>query len=54
MRIYLSGPMSGIAESNYPAFNRAARLLEEMEKAGIGSAMYSDGQRDVLRAEEAA
>jgi Ftsk gamma domain len=35
-------------------YNRAARLLEEMEKAGIVSAMDAEGKRDVLRAEAAA
>jgi len=27
MRIYISGPMSGIAQFNFPAFNQAADLL---------------------------
>jgi hypothetical protein len=27
--IYISGPMSGVADSNFPAFHRAARELRE-------------------------
>lgn len=29
-RLYISGPMSGIAECNYPAFNKAAKELEAL------------------------
>lgn len=29
MPLYISGPMSGIPESNYPAFNAAAQELRE-------------------------
>ena len=29
-------------------YNRAARLLEDMEKAGLVSALTSSGQRDIL------
>ncbi len=29
-------------------YNRAARLLEEMEKSGLVSAMSSNGNRDIL------
>jgi S-DNA-T family DNA segregation ATPase FtsK/SpoIIIE len=29
-------------------YNRAARLVEDMEKAGMVSAMSSNGQRDIL------
>ena len=28
-KIYLSGPMSGYVESNYPAFNKAAKKLRD-------------------------
>ena len=29
-------------------YNRAARLLEQMEKSGLVSAMSGNGQRDIL------
>ena len=29
-------------------YNRAARMLEEMEKAGVVSSMSGSGQRDIL------
>jgi S-DNA-T family DNA segregation ATPase FtsK/SpoIIIE len=29
-------------------YNRAARLVEDMEKAGLVSSMGSNGQRDIL------
>jgi len=29
-------------------YNRAARMLEEMEKSGLVSAMSGSGQRDIL------
>lgn len=30
MKVYIAGPMSGLPEHNYPAFNRAARDLAEI------------------------
>jgi len=29
-------------------YNRAARMIEEMETAGVGSAMQSNGSREVI------
>ena len=29
-RIYLAGPMTGIADYNYPEFNRVAKLIRDM------------------------
>jgi S-DNA-T family DNA segregation ATPase FtsK/SpoIIIE len=29
-------------------YNRSARLLEDMEKAGLVSSLSSNGQRDIL------
>lgn len=30
MRVYISGPMTGIEDENFPAFNRASALLRSM------------------------
>jgi hypothetical protein len=32
--VYVSGPMSGLAENNYPAFHRAAAELHALAAAG--------------------
>ena len=34
-------------------YNRAARLIEDMERAGLVSAMQSNGNREVLAASRA-
>lgn len=43
MRIYLSGPMTGLPDLNYPAFNDAARLLRGMEHE-----VYSPAEWEML------
>jgi hypothetical protein len=42
--IYLSGPMSGLPDFNYPAFNRAAADLRAMEYDVINPAEAIDGE----------
>jgi len=39
--IYLSGPMTGIAEFNYPAFNAAAQVLR-----GLGYEVFNPAEQD--------
>lgn len=34
-RIYLSGPMTGLPEYNYPAFARAAKVLRDADHAVV-------------------
>jgi len=39
---------SAVVEALRIGYNRAARLIEEMERAGLVSAMQSNGNREVL------
>lgn len=59
--LYLSGPMTNIADHNFPAFNAAARLLESAGFDVLNPAAYGEGEmswadylrrdlRDVLKA----
>jgi S-DNA-T family DNA segregation ATPase FtsK/SpoIIIE len=40
--------ISGVQRQLRIGYNRAARLIEEMERAGLVSAMQSNGNRDIL------
>lgn len=43
MRLYLSGPMTGLPKHNYPAFMRWARLLRKANYQVINPAELDDG-----------
>lgn len=54
-RVYLSGPMSGLPESNFPAFHRAAAQLRAEGYAVVNPAEINPGAclswRDWMRAD---
>ena len=43
MKIYVAGPMRGIAEFNFPAFHSAAAFLRS-----IGHVVFNPAERDIL------
>ena len=43
MKVYLSGPMSGLPESNFPAFNHGAKLLRGMGVELVNPAELNPG-----------
>ena len=57
LRVYISGPMSGMPEDNYPAFNAAAEKLKAMgldvenpaEKGKVDGWSYQDYLRYDIR-----
>lgn len=51
MKVYVSGPMSGIAHLNYPAFHAAAKALKEAGYKPINPAENFDGDTTRSRAE---
>jgi len=48
-RIYISGPMTGIAEHNFPAFHRAAARLREAGFTAVNPAENFGGRTDLTR-----
>lgn len=44
MRIYLSGPMTGLPKNNVPAFNKAAKFLRSLGDVVINPAELDKGE----------
>lgn len=44
MRVYISGPMTGLVDLNFPAFNEAERLLREAGHEPINPARHGRGE----------
>ncbi|MEZ6193269.1 MAG: DUF4406 domain-containing protein [Phycisphaerales bacterium] len=49
-RIYLAGPMTGLPNHNFPAFDRAARRLEKAGWEVVNPADNFGGRTDLIRA----
>jgi hypothetical protein len=46
MRIYVAGPMTGIADRNYPAFADAASFVRSLGHEAVSPAEINDGLED--------
>lgn len=51
MRVYISGPMTGVEDYNYPAFDFMAAQLREDGHDVCNPAEFFDGAKDRTRAE---
>lgn len=43
MRVYISGPMTGLPDLNFPAFHRAAKLLRGLDYVVVNPADINPG-----------
>ncbi|HEY7417690.1 MAG TPA: DUF4406 domain-containing protein, partial [Ktedonobacteraceae bacterium] len=51
MRVYISGPMTGLPQANYPLFHEAERVVREMGHEPLNPARNFNGELDHSRAE---
>lgn len=51
MRVYISGPMTGLKDYNYPAFNFMAKQLREDGHSVCNPAEFFNGEADRTRSE---